>query len=1057
MKGQAENSEFAQVAALSDEARRAINAWYRAEEPAALEFLRARLDYPRDLRERIARRAGALVAQMRGHGAGRGGLDAFLQEYDLSSREGVMLMCLAEALLRVPDADTANRLIEDKLLGANWEEHLGDSGSVFVNASTWALMLTGRLMELGADGAADLGGVLGRLVARSGEPVIRQALTRAMRILGRQFVMGRSIEEALRRAREQEARGYRYSYDMLGEAALSAADAERYFEGYRSAIQAIGKAAGGRGPVAGPGISVKLSALHPRLELAQRERVLGELGERLAELALAAKGADIGLCVDAEEAERLDLSLDLIAAVAARPELAGWDGFGLAVQAYQKRALAVIDWLAERARADRRRLMVRLVKGAYWDTEIKRAQERGLDGYPVFTRKINTDTSFIACAQRLLAEPRAFYPQFATHNAHTLAAVQELAGQRGDYEFQRLHGMGEGLYDPLVTGRDGDGIECRIYAPVGGHEDLLSYLVRRLLENGSNTSFVNRIVHEELAIEELVADPVTRVERLERAAHPRIPLPRALYGPARPNSRGLDLSDQEVLHALAADMARAAEGSWTAAPIIGGKRAVGAARPVRSPAEVKRTVGTVIEAGEAQVAEALLRAHAAAPSWDRTPAARRAEILGAAADLLEERCAEFMTLAVREAGKTLPDALAEVREAVDFCRYYAEQARGLFGAPEALPGPTGESNELQLHGRGVFACISPWNFPLAIFIGQVGAALAAGNAALAKPAEQTPLIAARAVELLHAAGVPHDVLQLLPGPGASVGARLVADERVGGVVFTGSTDTARSINAALAARPGPIVPLIAETGGQNAMIVDSTALPEQVVVDVVNSAFRSAGQRCSALRVLFLQEEIAPRVLEMLAGAMRELVVGDPARLATDVGPVIDAEALAALEAHAERVRREGRVICALRLPEKLPEGHYFAPLAVEIDGMEQLEREVFGPILHVVRYPGEALDAVVDAINACGYGLTLGIHTRIDRRARALQGRLRVGNTYVNRNMIGAVVGSQPFGGEGLSGTGPKAGGPHYLLRFATERTLSINTTAAGGNASLISLQDGE
>ncbi|KAA3627872.1 MAG: bifunctional proline dehydrogenase/L-glutamate gamma-semialdehyde dehydrogenase PutA [Proteobacteria bacterium] len=1047
---------FVGIDSASEPALGAINRLYRVDESTCVVQLMSALQLTIEARQRVVKQAADWVRAIRQREVSASGLDAFLQEYDLSSREGVMLMCLAEALLRIPDAETANQLIRDKLGEADWEAHLGDSESLFVNASTWALMLTGRLVRLGQEETRDWGATLRRLISRSGEPVIRRAITQSMRILGRQFVMGRTIDEAIERARAWEKHGYRYSYDMLGEAALTRADAERYQNHYLQAIAAIGSAAKGAGPVAGPGVSVKLSALHPRYEVAQRERVRKELTHSLLSLAQAAKEGDINLCVDAEEAERLELSLEIIAAVARHPSLHGWDGFGLALQAYQKRAPAVIDWLAGLAGSTRHRLMVRLVKGAYWDTEIKKAQERGLEGYPVFTRKESTDLSYLVCAEKLLAAGPVFYPQFATHNAHTIAAVLEMAGGRRDLEFQRLHGMGEPLCDPLVAAGGKGAVECRIYAPVGGHEELLAYLVRRLLENGANTSFVNRIVQEELPVEEIVADPVARIEALQTLPHPRIPLPEEIYGSQRRNARGLELADRAVLETLSQAMAEGWRESRRAGPIVGGRTLEeGAECPVVDPADARRQVGSVFSATGDSVDEAVSRAYTIASEWDRRGAAVRAGILSRVADLMEMRCAELMAGCVREAGKTVPDALAEVREAVDFCRYYATQAQLHFEQPLALPGPTGETNQLTLHGRGVFACISPWNFPLAIFTGQVAAALAAGNAVIAKPAEQTPLIAAAAVHLFHQAGVPADVLHLLTGDGAEVGGRLVADRRIAGVAFTGSTETARLIQRSLVERGGPIVPLIAETGGQNAMLVDSSALLEQVVIDVVNSAFRSAGQRCSALRVLFVQNDVADRLLTMLAGAMDELVIGDPALLKTDVGPVIDAASRAMLERHAERMRTEGRVIHEMTLPPGCGHGHFVAPMAVEIDSIARLEREVFGPILHVVRYRASELDKVLNAINGTGYGLTLGIHTRIDARARYIHRRLRVGNTYVNRNMIGAVVGVQPFGGEGLSGTGPKAGGPHYLQRFATERTLTINTTAAGGNATLISLQE--
>ncbi|HSC05839.1 MAG TPA: bifunctional proline dehydrogenase/L-glutamate gamma-semialdehyde dehydrogenase PutA, partial [Steroidobacteraceae bacterium] len=998
---------------------------------------------------RIEATARRLVAEVRKRRQGQGGLDAFLHEFSLSSREGVVLMCLAEALLRIPDADTADRLIRDKLADADWARHLGHSDSLYVNASTWALMLTGRVIRLeGAQDEEGLAAVLKRLVTRSGEPVIRHAVMAAMRILGRQFVMGRTIDEALTRAAPSEPKGWRHSYDMLGEAARTAGDAERYFKAYVAAIQAIGAAAKGRGPIDGPGISVKLSALHPRYELAQAERVHRELGPRLIALARLARGFEIGFTVDAEEAERLDLSLDLIAATASDASLGSWEGFGLAVQAYQKRALPLVGWVAELARSRRRRLMVRLVKGAYWDTEIKRAQERGLDGYPVFTRKASTDVSYLACAREMLGAGDLIYPQFATHNAQTLAAVLEFAGSKR-FEFQRLHGMGETLYEQIV----GSARPCRVYAPVGSHEDLLPYLVRRLLENGANTSFVNRLVDERLPAEEIARDPLEQVAALESIPHPRIPLPRALYGAERVNSAGVNLADGAELAALATDAAPALRALPTARPHHKGRAQDGAEMRITNPTNRSEAVGLVVAARAETVDAAIAAAHAAQPEWNRSGAAARATILEQAADLFEAQRGDLIALLVREGGKTLPDSIAEWREAVDYLRYYAARARRDMNEPRVLPGPTGESNELRLEGRGVFGCISPWNFPLAIFTGQVTAALAAGNSVLAKPAGQTPLIAARAVELLHEAGVPPEVLHFVPGGGATVGGRIVSDPRVTGIVFTGSTETARGINRTLASRDGPLPTLIAETGGQNAMLVDSSALPEQVVADVVQSAFNSAGQRCSALRVLFLQEEIADRVLRLLAGFMDELKLGDPALLATDVGPVIDEPSRAALEEHASAITRGARWAHRIHREPWHGQGTFVAPLAVEIDTLERLTHEVFGPILHVIRYSADGLDRVVDAINATGYGLTLGIHSRIDSAARELAQRLRVGNVYVNRNMIGAVVGVQPFGGRGLSGTGPKAGGPHYLHRFTTEQTLTINTAAVGGNATLLSL----
>jgi len=1036
----------------ADPTRDVFRAAYRLDETEAVDRILGAAELSAEALDRIGSRARKLVESVRRQRIGKGGLEDFLHEYALSSKEGIVLMCLAEALLRIPDAETVDKLIRDKLADADWARHLGHSDSLLVNASTWALMLTGRMVRAETSGNPDLSSTLKRLLARSGEPVLRQAVTQAMRILGRQFVMGRTIGEALDRARSPEREGYRHSYDMLGEAARTADDASHYFDGYRQAIAALGKAARGRSIQEAPGISVKLSALHPRYEEAKRFRVSSELLPRLKTLAVEAKTAGIGFTVDAEESERLELSLDLIAHLAGDTDLIGWDGFGLAVQAYQKRAITLIDWLEELALKTGRRLMVRLVKGAYWDSEIKRTQERGLRGYPVFTRKMATDVSYIACTKRLLANAQAFFPQFATHNAHTVATVLELAGGRRDFEFQRLHGMGEALYQEIV-GPNKLGLACRVYAPVGSHEDLLAYLVRRLLENGANTSFVNRIVDERAPIDEIVADPISRLRRIVEKPHPGIPLPRDLFAD-RKNSRGIDLSNRDRLVELDHEMQQSARQEWRAAPIIGGVASASRDRPVFNPADRRQIVGYVAEADVDQVRAAAERAAKAAPGWNATPAEERARCLERAAGILESDRARILTLLVREGGRTIPDALGEVREAVDFCRYYAVRAKTDFAHPEVLPGPTGERNELSLQGRGVFACISPWNFPLSIFLGQIAAALTAGNAVLAKPAEQTPLVAAATVSILHQAGVPGDALQLLPGDG-KVGAAIVADSHVAGVAFTGSTETAHAINLSLAKREGPILPFIAETGGQNAMIADSSALPEQVVADAVTSAFNSAGQRCSALRVLFLQEDIAQRIIAMLKGAMEELTIGDPALLRTDVGPVIDEDARIMLDKHARIMKREARLIAELPLPQGTEQGTFFAPRAFEIDGLQRLKGEVFGPILHVVRWSGDRLSSILDQIEATGYGLTLGVHSRIDDTIETVRRRLRVGNLYVNRTIIGAVVGAQPFGGEGLSGTGPKAGGPHYLHRFAVERSVSIDTTAAGGNAGLLSLQE--
>ncbi len=1011
----------AAAAALTDAPRtplrRQIDAAWRSPEPECVPPLVAAARVDDALQGRIGRLAHKLVSGLRSKRVRSSGVDALMKEFSLSSQEGVALMCLAEALLRVPDKATADRLIRDKLAGGDWRAHIGHSPSLFVNAATWGLLITGRLVSTSSE--EGLGSALTRLLARGGEPLIRKGMDLAMRMLGEQFVTGRTIAEALDRGTSAEKRGYRYSFDMLGEAAMTAADAERYYRAYEEAILAIGTGSAGRGVIDGNGISVKLSALHPRYVWSQRDRVIGELLPRLRALCLLAREYDIGLNIDAEEADRLDLSLDLLEALAEDPELAGWDGLGFVVQAYQKRAALVIDWIVELARATGRRMMVRLVKGAYWDAEIKRAQMDGMSGYPVFTRKVYSDVSYLACARKLLAARDAVYPQFATHNAHTLAAVFHMAGERyaiGDYEFQCLHGMGEPLYDQIV-GHPELHRMVRIYAPVGSHETLLAYLVRRLLENGANSSFVNRIVDENIPVEALIADPVAEAAPLAGAPHPRIPLPAELYGTARANSAGVDLASETVRERFAAALAASRAAPAEAGPLLARPVPPQAApRPVRNPADHGDVVGQVSEAGNAEVEAALAAAAAEAPGWSARTPGERADCLARAADLLERDGDRLMALAVREAGKTWANAVAELREAVDFCRYYAAEARGFDNGTHIPLGPV--------------LCISPWNFPLAIFTGQVAAALAAGNPVIAKPAEQTPLIAAAAVRLFHEAGIPAAALQLLPGRGETVGAALVADPRVRGVMFTGSTEVAGLINRALAARGGN-VPLIAETGGQNAMIVDSTALAEQVVADVLASSFDSAGQRCSALRVLCLQEDVADGMLEMLQGAARELSVGDPADVRRDVGPVIDAEARDGLERHVAAMQTAGCRVTRLRLPADCERGTFVAPTIIEIDGLARLGREQFGPVLHVLRYRARDLERLVDAINATGYGLTMGVHSRIDETIGRVVARAHVGNLYVNRNMIGAVVGVQPFGGEGLSGTGPKAGGPLYLHRL--------------------------
>ncbi|MEH2531833.1 RHH-type proline utilization regulon transcriptional repressor/proline dehydrogenase/delta 1-pyrroline-5-carboxylate dehydrogenase [Bradyrhizobium sp. AZCC 1588] len=971
----------------------------------------ARLDAAQE--RRIDRAATALIKAIRANDDPLGGVEDMLREFALSTKEGLALMVLAEALLRVPDARTADQFIEDKLGQGDFVHHETRSSAFLVNASAWALGMSARVIQPGETPQ----GTIGRLTKRLGAPAVRAATRQAMRLMGNHFVLGETIEAALSRAQPHSARQQRYSFDMLGEGARTADDAARYFTSYASAIEAIGRTADDRPLPDRPGISVKLSALHPRFEAVSQARVMDELVPRLIDLARQAKAYDLNFTVDAEEADRLELSLDVIAAAFADPSLAGWDGFGLAIQAYQKRASDVIDYVDRLARSLDRNMMVRLVKGAYWDTEIKRAQERGLDGYPVFTRKAMTDLNYVACAKQLLALRPRIFPQFATHNALTVATILELATEQSGFEFQRLHGMGEALYAKL--GEDRPDIAHRTYAPVGSHRDLLAYLVRRLLENGANSSFVALAADEAVPVSQLLRRPADIVGSADHARHPNIPLPRDLYGPQRKNSRGIEFGERAALSKL-----------------------VSAIAAERLPAS-----GSIADATEMEANAAVSAARAGFTNWSRTPAKTRAAVLKRAADLLEARAAHFIALLQREGRKTLDDSVSEVREAVDFCRYYAAQGREMFGDGKPLPGPTGESNMLRLRGRGVFVAISPWNFPLAIFLGQVTAALMAGNAVVAKPAEQTPLIAAEAIRLLHEAGVPASALHLIAGDGR-IGGALVAHPEIAGVVFTGSTEVARKINRALAAKDGPIVPLIAETGGINAMIVDATALPEQVADDVVTSAFRSAGQRCSALRLLFLQDDVADRVIEMIAGAARELVISDPCDPATHIGPVIDAEAKQRLDAHIERMKKEARVHFAGHAPQ----GNYVAPHIFELSDAGQLTEEVFGPVLHVARYRADRFDEVLQSVERSGYGLTLGIHSRIDDTVEDTIERLQVGNIYVNRNMIGAVVGVQPFGGHGLSGTGPKAGGPHYLARFATEQTVTINTAAAGGNAALMS-----
>ncbi|KAF6635168.1 trifunctional transcriptional regulator/proline dehydrogenase/L-glutamate gamma-semialdehyde dehydrogenase [Pantoea sp. EKM10T] len=1034
--------DFAEQILPQSVTRSAVTAAWRRPETDAVPMMLEQARLPAALAEKTHQLAYQLADKLRHQkgATGRAGMvQSLLQEFSLSSHEGVALMCLAEALLRIPDKPTRDALIRDKISNGNWQSHLGRSPSLFVNAATWGLLFTGRLVS--THNESNLSSSLNRIIGKGGEPLIRKGVDMAMRLMGEQFVTGETIAEALANARKLEEKGFRYSYDMLGEAALTAGDAKAYLLSYQQAIHAIGKASNGRGIYEGPGISIKLSALHPRYSRAQYERVMEELYPILKSLTLLARSYDIGINIDAEEADRLELSQDLLEKLCFEPELEGWNGIGFVIQAYMKRCPFVIDELIDLAQRSRRRLMIRLVKGAYWDSEIKRAQLEGLEGYPVYTRKVYTDISYLACARKLLAVPSLIYPQFATHNAHTLAAIYQLAGNNyypGQYEFQCLHGMGEPLYEQVV-GKVADGKlnrPCRIYAPVGTHETLLAYLVRRLLENGANTSFVNRIADTSLPIDELVADPVSAVEKLgvsEGAIglpHPKIPLPRDLYGDNRVNSAGLDMANEHRLASLSSALLSSAAQPCLAEPMIDGEAGAGELRDILNPAAPGDRVGQVREATEQEVSVALDAAVNSGPIWFATPPQERAAILERAAQIMEGQMQQLLGILVREAGKTYNNAIAEVREAVDFLYYYAGMVRDDFDNETHRP-------------LGPVVCISPWNFPLAIFTGQIAAALAAGNSVLAKPAEQTPLIAAQAVQILLDAGVPPGVLQLLPGQGETVGAQLTGDVRVRGVMFTGSTAVATLLQRNLAGRldqHGRPVPLIAETGGMNAMIVDSSALTEQVVIDIVASAFDSAGQRCSALRLLCIQEDVADHTLKMLRGAMAECRMGNPERFSTDIGPVIDAEAKANIDRHIQAMRNKGFTVyqAVQDNPQDSKEwnsGTFVKPTLIELGQVSDLDKEIFGPVLHVVRFTRNNLPQLVEQINASGYGLTLGVHTRIDETIAQVTANARVGNLYVNRNMVGAVVGVQPFGGEGLSGTGPKAGGPLYLYRLLAHR----------------------
>ncbi|MDD2659266.1 MAG: bifunctional proline dehydrogenase/L-glutamate gamma-semialdehyde dehydrogenase PutA [Methylococcales bacterium] len=1023
--------------------RTAINQAYLADENEVMGGLFAALGAYDPVT--VSDSAKTLVNAVRAKKDQQSPIEAFMREYQLDSQEGIVLMGIAEALLRIPDSFTQDLFLQEKLTHADWQDHLQRSDSFLVNLSSQALLLTSKFEAHVLLSEKRWFPVFEKLLSRMGAPLIRAVLKQVMQYLAEQFIFADSIQHAIQRSGRETA--YRYSFDMLGEAALTAVDADRYYQSYLSAISKLSEHASSAGIYCNPGISIKLSALCPRYEPLQHNRAVNELTGKLLALAQKAQAADISITVDAEESERLEMSLDIFAAVFTHPDFSRWSGLGLAVQAYQKRALPALHWLAGLAEMRRGKIPVRLVKGAYWDSEIKRAQENGLSNYPVFTHKSATDIAYLACAQFILSRPDVFYPQFATHNAHTLAAIHHMGRQHPAYEFQRLHGMGEALYHE-ITGAQNWQIPCRIYAPVGHFHELLPYLVRRLLENGANTSFINQIDRSDISVEELSSDPAERIKT--PANKSQIALPCALYGEQRLNSQGLNLADLELLKQLQQNLSASADKQWQASSIINGRYFSGEKHPVTNPFDRRSTVGRVIYADKKAIEQALEGADQAFTKWRLEPVEVRSEYLRKAAGLLEQHRLELVSLCIREGGRTIKDALAEVREAVDFCRYYAQSAIELFSV-QKLPGPTGEENLLYHYGRGVFVCISPWNFPIAIFIGQITAALAAGNTVIAKPAAQTALTAQRCVEILHLAGIPETVLQFLPASGSMTGQYLLPDSRVAGVVFTGSTETARFISRQLARHHQAVVPLIAETGGQNAMIADSSALVEQMVQDAIVSAFNSAGQRCSALRVLFVQQEIADKTVAMLIGAMQELSIGDPGVYKTDIGPVIDQAALLTLTSHLEKMKQQAKLLFQLPLDDSLRFGSFFPPGLIEISSLSQLTQEVFGPVLHLIRYESSELDQVINAVNATGYGLTLGIHSRIEANIRTIRQRVKVGNIYINRNIIGAVVGVQPFGGMGLSGTGPKAGGPGYLRRFAMEQTVTTNTAAIGGNAGLL------
>lgn len=1027
-----------------------INTWYRKKEASVVKFLLENLDLPDTFFEKVEQQALAAIQKIRENPEKGSYVAKLMQQFKLSSPQGLTLMAMAESLLRIPDKKTADKLIQEKLAVGDWAEALEGADSQMVKLSKHALVTSQKILSTETD--SKLGGFFKNIVAKAGAPVIRTSVKTMMGRLAQEFILGDSIENALKRAKTLESRGYRYSYDMLGEAAMTAADAQRYFQSYQEAILSLANASKSSDIHQSPSISVKLSALHPRYKYAQKRRVLEELVPRVVELCLLCKQHDIALTIDAEETDVLELSLDIFNEIARSSSLDGWNGLGIVIQAYQKRAPLVVDWVLSLAKETGRRINVRLVKGAYWDTEIKRAQVESFNEYPVFTYKFYTDLCYLYCARLLLENREFLYPQFATHNAYTAIAILNMAGDHLGYELQKLHGMGDHLYETLLEKQDRPMPACRIYAPVGSFNDLLPYLVRRLLENGANTSFVHHLTDLSIPPKDLVKNPVALARAKAGESNSQFPLPHNLFGQTRQNSKGLDLSDDFELQLFYEEMAK--DATWDGHPIIDGKDVkTGLNHEILNPADHTQIIGQSWEANEHNVTQAYDIAQAAFDSWSETPAEKRAAILNKIADLYEENKPQLMSLCVREAGKTIPDALAEVREAVDFCRYYAVMAVKDFSSPQVLHGPTGELDQISLHGRGTFTCISPWNFPLAIFTGQVTAALVAGNCVVAKPAASTTAIATYAVKLMLQAGVPSNVLHLVPGSSSTIGESLLGDPRVAGVCLTGSVETAHQINRSLARSNGPIRPLIAETGGQNAMFVDSSALTEQVIRDVLSSAFQSAGQRCSALRILLLQEDNAEHVIAMLKGAMKELKIGNPAHLSTDVGPVISKQAKQGLESHIKMLTEKATEICRVELPADCTNGTFVTPVAFELKDFSLLKEEHFGPILHVIRYKSNALDDMIAQLNGLGFGLTLGIHSRIENTYRHIFQKMRVGNTYVNRNIIGAVVGVQPFGGEGLSGTGPKAGGPRYLHRFATEKVLSIDTTAQGGNTSLMSL----